>query len=64
MEKKKYLKKIMTEMFQNEYQITIDLESSKNIKQDNDQNNLYLGIYSNCRQTDKTKIKILKESQG
>lgn len=51
-------------MFQNEYQIITDLESSKNIKQDNDQNNLYLGIYFNCRQTDKIKIKILKESQG
>lgn len=49
-------------MFQNEYQIITDLESSKNIKQDNDQNNLYLGIYLNFRQPDKIKIKILKES--
>ena len=48
-------------MFQNEYQIITDLESSKNIKQDNDQNNLYLGIYFNCRQTDKIKIKIFSQ---
>ena len=51
-------------MFQDEYQITTDLENSKNIKQDNDQIYLYLGIYSNCRQTHKIKIKILKEPHG
>ena len=47
-------------MFQDEYQITTDLENSKNIKQDNDQIYLYLGIYSNCRQTDEKKTQIYR----